>query len=71
MTGNPAPRVRTSPRSASVRGGASDSATKNRKALKAMTEMEAICGVTLEEYETFHAAQRARVRARYGLKDAA
>jgi hypothetical protein len=45
----------------------SDNAAQNRAAVKAMDPIERECGITRSELAEFHAAERARVRARWGL----
>jgi hypothetical protein len=54
-------------RSVPIRGGGSDAATRQREALAEMDEFERITGRSLDRFATDQAAQRARVRSRYGL----
>lgn len=48
-------------------GGDGQNASKQRKALSRMSVLELETGMTEAEHDRMHAAQRARVFARYGV----
>ena len=55
-------------RTAAVKARRLDNVAANQRALKNMSLLERETGMSHEQYEAFHASQRERVFARYGVK---